>query len=73
MNVQTDCACRGLRVFVRLHACLCLSACWSQWLWSGSPKVILRFFSPLGVFCANGKEIVKVLSQVLLAKISVVC
>ena len=23
MNVQTDCACRGLRVFVRLHTCLC--------------------------------------------------
>ena len=33
----------------------------------------IEIFFPLGVFRANGKEVVKVLSQVLLAKICAVC
>ena len=59
MHVQTDCACQDLRVFVRLHACLCLSACWSQWLWSGSTKLILRFFFHWESFVQMAKKLWK--------------
>ena len=63
-------ACVCPPAYMLVFVCLLVTVA-VEWFHEGDIEMI--FFSPLGVFCANGKKVVTVLSQVLLAKICVVC